>query len=142
MCDIHRADFTIKVVSGKGNKDRFTILPKSILGLLAQYYHLHKPKIYLFEGQIVGVAMNDRSIQHAIRQAMIQAGFKKHKYSAHSLRHSFATHLLDSGSDIPTIKELLGYSKIETIMVYLHLTKQKRNKILSPLDALSHATGQ
>ncbi|CAN5475373.1 hypothetical protein BH23BAC1_BH23BAC1_20970 [soil metagenome] len=142
MCDIHRADFTIKVVAGKGNKDRFTILPKSILGLLARYYHLHKPKIYLFEGQIVGVAMNDRSIQHAIRQAIIQAGFKKHKYSAHSLRHSFATHLLDSGSDIHTIKELLGHSKIETSMVYLHLTKQKRNKIISPLDALSHATGK
>ncbi len=88
------------------------------------------------------MAMNDRSIQHAIRQAMLQANFQKNKYSAHSLRHSFATHLLDSGSDIHTIKELLGHSKIETTMVYLHLTKQKRNKIISPLDALLHANAQ
>jgi site-specific recombinase XerD len=142
MCDIHRADFTIKVVAGKGNKDRFTILPKSILDLLEGYYRLHRPKVYLFEGQKVGVAMNDRSIQHAIRHAMIEAGFEKYKYSAHSLRHSFATHLLDSGSDIHTIKELLGHSKIETTMIYLHLTRQKREKIVSPLDTLSHAKGQ
>lgn len=142
MSNIHRVGFTIKVVAGKGNKGRFAILPKSIPELLAQYYHLHKPKVYLFEGQIVGVAMNDRSIQHAIRQAMIQAGFEKHKYPAHSLRPSFAAHLPDSGSDIHTIKELPGHSKIETTMAYLHLTKQKRNKTVSPMDTLSHATGQ
>ena len=81
--------------------------------------------------------MNDRSIQHAIRQAMILAGFEKHKFSAHSLRHSFATHLLDHGNDIHTIKELLGHSKIETTMIYLHLSKQKREKLVSPLDLLT-----
>lgn len=136
MSHINRANMEIKVVSGKGNKDRLTILPQSVLALLEDYYRLHRPKTYLFEGQIKGVAMNDRSIQHGIRQAMTHAGFEQHKFSAHSLRHSFATHLLDQGTDIHTIKELLGHSKIETTMVYLHLSKQKRAHLVSPLDIL------
>jgi integrase/recombinase XerD len=136
MCDIHRNESQIKVVCGKGAKDRYTIFPKSILPMLTEYYLLHKPKTYLFEGQIAGVPMNDRSIQHAIRKCMIEAGFEKHKFSAHAIRHSFATHLLDNGNDIHTIKELLGHSKIETTMIYLHLTKQKREKLVSPLDVI------
>jgi len=136
MKEIDRANRQLKVLAGKGNKDRFTILPTSILDLLGDYYRIHKPKTYLFEGQTPGVAMNDRSIQHAIRNAMITAGFEKHKFSAHAIRHSFATHLLDNGNDIHTIKELLGHSKIETTMVYLHLTKQKREKLVSPLDVI------
>jgi site-specific recombinase XerD len=82
--------------------------------------------------------MNDRSIQHAIRMAMSQAGFEQYGFSAHSIRHSFATHLLDAGTDIHTIKQLLGHSKIETTMIYLHLTKQRRDKLVSPLDLLGH----
>jgi integrase/recombinase XerD len=136
MSQLYRADLQIKVIAGKGNKDRFTILPKSILPLLGEYWKLYKPKRYLFEGQKLGVPMNDRSIQHAIRKSMIEAGFEKYKFSAHSLRHTFATHLLDNGNDIHTIKELLGHSKIETTMIYLHLTKQKREKLISPLDSL------
>ena len=139
MGDINRSNLDLKVVSGKGNKDRLTILPQSVLVLLEDYYRLHRPITYLFEGQIKGVAMNDRSIQHGIRQAMIHAGFEKHKFSAHSLRHSFATHLLDQGTDIHTIKELLGHSKIETTMVYLHLSKKKRANVVSPLDMLQDA---
>jgi len=138
MSQIFRSDLQIKVVAGKGNKDRFTILPKSILPLLSDYWKEHKPKRFLFEGQKKGVAMNDRSIQHAIRKSMIDAGFEKYKFSAHSLRHTFATHLLDNGNDIHTIKELLGHSKIETTMIYLHLTKQKREKLISPLDIIMH----
>ena len=137
MCHIQRADFMIKVVAGKGNKDRFTILPKSILELLGRYYQIHKPKKYLFEGQTPNVAMNDRSIQHAIRMAMVQAGFEKYKFSAHSLRHSFATHLLDSCSDIHTIKELLGHSNIATTMIYLHLQTHRCSRIINPLDQLT-----
>ncbi|UJP67144.1 tyrosine-type recombinase/integrase [Mongoliitalea daihaiensis] len=98
----------------------------------------HKPKVFLFEGQTPGKAMNDRSIQHAIRMAMNQAGFEQYGFSAHSIRHSFATHLLDAGTDIHTIKQLLGHSKIETTMIYLHLTKQRRDKLVSPLDLLGH----
>jgi site-specific recombinase XerD len=67
---------------------------------------------------------------------MVGAGFERGRYSAHSLRHSFATHLLDNGTDLHTIKVLLGHSKIETTMVYLHLQKSKRAKIQSPFDSL------
>ncbi len=136
MKHLDRANRQLKVVSGKGAKDRFTILPNNILELLGNYYRLYKPKRYLFEGQTPNIPMNDRSIQHAIRQAMLFAGFEKYKFSAHSLRHSFATHLLDYGTDIHTIKELLGHAKIETTMIYLHLTKQKREKLVSPLDMI------
>lgn len=136
MEHIDRQNSRLKVVSGKGSKDRFTILPKSILELLEKYYRLHRPKCYLFEGQTPNKPMNDRSIQHAVSQSMIGAGFEKCKFSSHTLRHSFATHLLDNGTDIHTIKELLGHSKIETTMVYLHLTKQKIEKLVSPLDLI------
>jgi integrase/recombinase XerD len=128
--------FGLKVVSGKGGKDRITLLPKGLLNELREYYKQYKPKVYLFEGQVAGKPMNDRSIQHAIRQCMKQAGLEQFNFSAHTLRHSFATHLLDQGNDIHTIKELLGHSKIETTMVYLHLQQTKRAALVSPLDAL------
>lgn len=136
MREIDSPNFQIKVLSGKGNKDRYTLLPKGLLADLRAYYQQHRPKVYLFEGQTKGQPMNDRSIQHAIRQCMKQAGLEQYAFSAHSLRHSFATHLLDNGTDIHTIKELLGHSKIETTMVYLHLQKQKRAALVSPFDAL------
>ena len=78
----------LKVVAGKGSRDRFTILPSAVLPLLEAYYKVYRPKQYLFEGQTPGKAMNDRSIQHAIRMAMRQAGLEQHAFSAHTLRHS------------------------------------------------------
>lgn len=139
MSHLQRAHFQVKVVKGKGTKDRFTLLPKNILVLLAEYYRLDKPQRYLFEGQIAGQPMNDRSIQHAVSKCLVDAGFEANKFSSHNFRHSFATHLLDDGVDIHTIKELLGHSNIETTMIYLHLTKQKRATLVSPFDKLSYA---
>ena len=135
---LNRKNASIKIIAGKGNKDRFTILPKSILPLLENYWRAYKPSIYLFEGQKKGIPLNDRSIQHAIRKCMHDAGLAEFNFSSHSLRHSFATHMLDAGSDIHTIKELLGHSKIETTMIYLHLTKKKRENLVSPLDLIAH----
>lgn len=140
MKNIDRSQMQVKIVAGKGSRDRFTILPASILPLLEEYYRRHRPAKYLFEGQVPGKPMNDRSIQHAIRMTMKQAGLGHYAFSAHSLRHSFATHLLDAGTDLHTIKQLLGHSKIETTMIYLHLTKQRREKLVSPLDILAHAS--
>ncbi len=136
MKSIDRQQLQIKIIAAKGNKDRFTILPQLLIPVLEQYYRAYKPATFLFEGQSKGVPMNDRSIQHAIRKSMIDAGLGEFKFSAHSLRHTFATHLLDNGNDIHTIKELLGHSKIETTMIYLHLTKQKREQLVSPLDVV------
>lgn len=134
MKHIDRSNSQIKVLAGKGSRDRFTLLPKQLLPEMEQYYRQYRPKIYLFEGQTPGKPMNERSIQHALRQCMKLAGLEQYKFSAHSLRHSFATHLLDQGNDIHTIKELLGHSKIETTMIYLHLQKKKRAALCSPFD--------
>lgn len=134
MKDIDRESFQIKVVCGKGSRDRFTLLPKQLIADMEDYYRAYRPKIHLFEGKTPGQSMHERSVQHAVRQCMRLAGLEQYKFSAHSLRHSFATHLLDQGNDIHTIKELLGHSNIETTMIYLHLQKKKRAALCSPFD--------
>ena len=140
MADIDRQNNQIKVRCGKGAKDRFTIFPKAILEDIKIYYRQFRPKVYLFEGQIPGEPMSDRSNQHAVRHCMKKAGFEQFGFSAHSLRHSFATHMLDNGNDIHTIKELMGHSNIESTMVYLHLQKTKRAALHSPFDITMQET--
>lgn len=129
----------IKVVQGKGNKDRFTILPKFILDYLRKYYLQNRPKEFLFEGYIPDRPMHERAIGHMVTQCMKVAGFSGRGFSAHTLRHSFATHLLDQGVDIHSIKELLGHTKLETTMIYLHLQQSKRATLVSPLDTIMKA---
>ena len=136
LCDIDSKCFQIKVVAGKGKKDRFTLLPKHLLEPLRDYYRQHKPTVYLFEGQTPGQPMHERSIQHFVNRYVKMIGLDGMDYSAHTLRHSFATHLLDAGCDIHTIKELLGHSNLDTTMIYLHLQQSKRATIVSPFDAV------
>lgn len=126
----------IKVVQGKGKKDRYTILSQACLNTLRSYFRKHRPQVYLFEGQTPGEPMHVRSIQHALHQCMIKGQLAHKGYNTHTLRHSFATHMLDNGADIHTIKELLGHSRIETTMIYLHLQSKKRYGLVSPLDSL------
>jgi len=133
--DIDSKSFQIKV-TGKGRKDRYTLLPKQLLEDLRKYYLQHKPQTYLFEGQTAGKPMHPRSIQHFIQRYITLIGLGGKDYSAHTLRHSFTTHLLDAGTDIHTIKELLGHSNISTTMVYLHLQQSKRAGLVSPFDAM------
>jgi integrase/recombinase XerD len=136
LSDIDSKSFQVKVVTGKGGKQRFTILPKQLLEPLRQYYKMYRPKEYLFEGQRTGVPMHERSIQHFIQRYITMIGLGNKDYSAHTLRHSFATHLLDSGTDIHAIKELLGHSNLDTTIIYLHLQQSKRAGIVSPFDAV------
>lgn len=135
IADIDSKAFQVKVC-GKGRKDRFTLLPKQLLEELRKYYLQHKPQIYLFEGQVKGKPMHPRSIQHFVHRYIALIGLGEKDYSAHTLRHSFATHLLDTGTDIHTIKELLGHNNISTTMVYLHLQQSKRAGLVSPFDAM------
>ncbi len=132
----------LKVERGKGNKDRFTLLPYSLLGELRAYYLQYRPQTYLFEGRRKGYPMSNGAMQVAVKNAMVKAGFPKGRFTAHTLRHSFATHLLDSGVDLHSIKTLLGHSNIETTMVYLHLQKSKRSQLISPLDRIHKDHGQ
>lgn len=138
LTDIESKNNRIFVNCGKGRKDRYTLLSKRLIETLRHYYRTQeeKPKKYLFEGQKPGEPLHSRSIQHSVVLAYQNAGLSQKGHKVHALRHSFATHLLDAGIDIHTIKELLGHSDIKTTMVYLHLQTSKRNLLVSPLDEL------
>ena len=126
----------IKKAPGKGSKDRFTILAKQVLFELRGYYIIYRPKEYLFNGNKPGKPYSVRSIQHLMQKALTKVGLENKNFTIHTIRHSFATHLLDSGTDLHTIKELLGHSNLQTTMRYMHLSTKRINEILNPYDAL------
>ena len=127
----------IFVEKAKGKKDRYVMLSPVLLDILRNYLLTAKPRPqkYLFEGNEPGVALSSRVAQHIFLEAKQRAGLTKH-LSFHSLRHSFATHLLESGVDIKYIKELLGHFSINTTNRYLHVKKEMLVNIKSPLDEL------
>jgi len=124
----------IHLRAAKGKKDRMVTLSKKILAVLREYFLLYKPRIYLFEGQNGG-EYSVRSVQKIVQDAKIRAGITK-KGGVHSLRHSYATHLLEAGTDIRIIQELLGHNSIKTTMLYTHVANKIMSKIESPLDKL------
>jgi site-specific recombinase XerD len=137
IIDIESAEKRIKVYQGKGAKDRYTLLPSDLLIKLRAYYiEAGKPSEYLFTSTQTKRSLHPRSMQLIVNSAMAKAGFANMGFTSHTLRHSFATHMLDSGSNIHVIKTLLGHSKIETTMIYLHLQKHTQLGIVSPLDRL------
>ena len=137
MSDIERGSHRILIRQGKGNKDRYVLLPQYVLQELEHYYRAYRPKVYLFESkQLKDKPLHQRSVQTIVNAAMTSSGFESGVYTAHTLRHSFATHMLDMGSDIHSINTLLGHSKIETTMIYLHLQQSKREALVSPIDQL------
>ena len=97
---------------------------------------MYKPIEYLFNGQTPGKPLSMRMIQHAIQNAFIRLGIESKQYTVHTIRHSFATHLVDNGTDLHTVKELLGHSSIQTTMLYMHLTAKRTQGIVNPYDAL------
>lgn len=137
ITDIDSKLMRIKIVQGKGAKDRFTILSQQVLLELRAYYLIYKPKEYLFNGDRPGKRYGMRSIQHLVQKALIKIGLNSKNYSVHTIRHSFATHLVDNGTDLHTVKELLGHSSLQTTMQYLHLTSTRIDKVISPYDRLN-----
>lgn len=138
IADVDSKVMRIKIVQGKGAKDRFTILSQQVLLELRAYYLIYKPLIYLFNGATKGKPINVRTIQYAIQKALIEIGLQSKQYTVHTIRHSFATHLLDNGTDLHTIKELLGHTHLQTTMRYMHLTARRINAIVNPYDALNN----
>ncbi|MGA9213248.1 tyrosine-type recombinase/integrase [Kaistella sp.] len=132
--DIDSKTMQVLIQQGKGKKDRYVNLPESILQDLRMYYKEFHPKEYLFQGQYGG-KYSVRSAQAVFKNAMKKAGIFK-TVGIHSLRHSFATHLLEYGTDIFLIQKLLGHNDIKTTLTYTHVANQLINKVKSPLDKL------
>jgi site-specific recombinase XerD len=130
--DIDSARMLIHIKNAKGKKDRYTLLSQKVLLLLREYYTIYKPKDYLFEGQFGG-AYSSRSAQIILKQAAVKAGIKK-SITLHTLRHSFATHLLESGTDLRYIQDLLGHSSPKTTMIYTHVSNNSLKNIKNPFD--------
>ena len=133
--DILFDEHKIHVKDAKGKKDRIVMLPYAIVESLKIYRELYNGKQYVFEGQFAGEPYSTGSTQSVMRQAIKKSGLDK-KATVHSLRHSFATHLLENGTDIRYIQKFLGHLSIKTTTIYTHLTKSAVDKIKSPLDIM------
>jgi len=133
--DILFNEYKIHVKQAKGNKDRIVMLPYSIVAYLQEYRNIYPSDNWVFEGQYKGEALSARTVQQVMHDAVAKAGLEK-KATVHTLRHSFATHLLESGTDIRYIQQLMGHSSIKTTMIYTHITPHAERKIISPLDNL------
>lgn len=132
ITDIDSNSMTITIRQAKGKKDRQVMLSEHFLICLRQYYIQYKPSYYLFEGQN-SIQYSGRSIQQIVKESGIKSGIIK-KISPHILRHSFAIHLLEAGTDIRYIQELLGHNHLKTTQIYTHISDVAKNKIKSPLD--------
>ena len=137
ITDIDSKSMRIKIVQGKGAKDRFTILSQQVLQELRAYYIIYKPTEYLFNGSKPGNKYSVRSIEHLMQKALIKIGLESKNYTVHTIRHSVATHLVDHGTDLHTVKELLGHSCLQTTMQYMHLSSKRIANIVNPYDALT-----
>jgi site-specific recombinase XerD len=135
ICDIDSERMSMHITRAKGKKDRVVGLSPRLLDMLRVYYRQYRPKTYLFEGADGG-AYSVRSVQQVFRDAKQRAGVQT-PGGIHTLRHSYATHLLESGTDIRFIQELLGHNSILTTRRYTHVSLQQASQIRSPLDDLN-----
>lgn len=133
--DIDAMRGIVIIRQAKGKKDRIAPLSEKILILLREYYSISKPKIWLFEGQNAGERYSEQSLQSVLKQALQKVGNTK-PVTLHWLRHSYATHLLESGTDLRYIQELLGHSSSKTTEIYTHVSTKSIQQIKSPFDDL------
>lgn len=133
--DIDGKRLVLWIRGGKGAKDRMLPISEKVLLMLREYYRGYRPKEWLFEGEKVGVRYSERSIQNVFKQACRRAGVNP-SATLHWLRHSYATHLLESGTDLRYIQELLGHKSSRTTEIYTHVSKHNLQQIRSPFDDL------
>jgi site-specific recombinase XerD len=138
LTDIDSQRMVIHVRQGKGNRDREVTLSPRLLEVLREYWKWRKPKTYLFPSQQLNrqeKPIDSKTVYYAVREAARRAGIKK-KVSPHLLRHSWATHLLERGTDLKTIQVLLGHVDLESTTIYLHLSQRHLQAIHNPVDVL------
>ena len=133
--DIDSDRMQIRVEQGKGKVDRYSLLSVRTLMILREYYKQYRPTVWLFEGVKKGEQYSTRSIQQIFQDAVHKAGITK-DVSVHTLRHSFATHLLENGTDLRYIQSLLGHANSKTTEIYTHITTKGFDQIKSPMDTL------
>ncbi|MDH4208630.1 MAG: site-specific integrase [Anaerolineae bacterium] len=137
--DVDSRRMVVHIRQGKGGHDRDLPLSEKLLEALRQYWRWMKPKTWLFPGLAKGgridQPMSDKQVWWSVQQAAKRAGIPK-RITPHTLRHSFATHLLEAGADLPTIQVLLGHSKLEHTVLYLHLSRRHLQAVANPLDQL------
>jgi site-specific recombinase XerD len=135
VADIDSQRMLLRVRQGKGQKDRYVMLSLKLLAVLREYWTAHRPTDWLFPGHDPAKPLNRRVVQTHCRTAARRAGLKK-PLSPHALRHAFATHLLEAGTDIRTIQALLGHRSLRTTALYTYVSPEKVQSTRSPLDAL------
>ncbi|MCH7415759.1 tyrosine-type recombinase/integrase [Belliella sp. R4-6] len=123
------------IKQSKGKKDRVVPLSTKLIELMRSYFKAYRPSTFLFEGEKVGTPYSGSSLQQVLKKALANAGIKR-PVTLHWLRHSYATHLLESGTDLRYIQELLGHSSSKTTEIYTHVSQKKISEIRSPFDDL------
>jgi site-specific recombinase XerD len=123
----------IRVEQGKGRKDRYVMLSPTLLAVLRQYWKAFRPVRWLFEGKTKGEPLSPSTAEKVFKLAAGRAGIQKN-VSFHSMRHAFATHLLEGGTNIRVIQALLGHRSLTTTQVYTHVARTYVNNTVSPLD--------
>jgi len=131
--DLDNVRKLIHVHTGKGKKDRYTLLSASVMRVVDEYIKLYRPREWLFPGMVPDRAYSVRSAQSVFERAARKAGIQKH-VTIHSLRHAFATHLLEQGVDIRIIQQLLGHSSVKTTEVYTHVSSTILTEVRSPIE--------
>jgi len=139
ISDIDSGRMMIHIRRAKGCKDRYVPLSKNLLSGLREYYKLYNPQVYLFNGKEIGTSYSPSGLRWIMQESVKKARILK-KVCVHTLRHSYATHLLEDGLDIVTIKELLGHECIESTMIYLHIARPEKRNAFSPFDTLYDET--
>ena len=140
VSDIDSQRMVIRVQQGKGEKDRYALLAKRTLEVLREYWRAYRPEDWLFPGQPAKGSLSISSVQKIFEKVLDQTGIKKHA-TVHTLRHSFATHLLEVGTDLYHIQRLLGHTTPKTTAIYLHLSRKDLGGVTSPID-LMEETGK
>lgn len=133
--DIDSQRMTLRVEQGKGAKDRYTLLSPRLLAELRRYWQVHRPAVWLFTGRDPARPVSEHTVHRAYHAAKARAGIVK-EGGIHSLRHAFATHLLEGGADIHTIQRLMGHGHISSTQRYLHVARKHLTRTLSPLELL------
>lgn len=131
--DSHRMQ--VRINQGKGNKDRFIILPQILIDLLREYYRREKPEVYLFNAKVKAQAYNPRSVQLAMQQSKRKAKITK-KGSIHTLRNCYATHHLEGGTDLVFLQEQMGHKNLRTTIRYIGLCVERHRYIKHPIESL------